>query len=106
MAERALGRGRLVLGRYAQRRLPGLAGADERRERALDYLYSREYHGRGLRKEKGGGGSLDPSQVNIPGWLGEVRELFLRDTCEVIEKHALDRYGLTELLTDPRTLEK
>jgi Mg-chelatase subunit ChlD len=24
----------------------------------------------------------------------------------VIEKHALDRYGLTELLTDPKTLEK
>ena len=105
MAERALNRWRLVLGRYAQRRLPGLVGAEARRERALDYLYSREYHGRGVRKETGPG-SLDASQLNIPRWLGEIRELFPRDTCEVIEKHALDRYGLTELLTDPRTLEK
>lgn len=105
MADLALARWRLLLGRYAQKRLPGLQGADGRREQALDYLYSREYQGRGLRGEPGPG-SLDPSQVKIPHWLGEVRELFPRDTCEVIEKHALERYGLTELLTDPRTLEK
>ena len=29
-----------------------------------------------------------------------------REVVEVIEKHALDRYGLTELVTDKETLEK
>ena len=104
----SLDRWRLVLGRYADRRLPqgGGAGAGyARMDRALDYLYGREYKGRGLRQEPGSG-SLDPSQLTLVNWLNEVRELFPQDTVEVIEKHALDRYGLTELVTDPRALER
>ena len=49
----------------------------------------------------GRAGSED-SHPHLVTWLGEVRELFPRETAEVIEKHALDRYGLTELVTDPR----
>lgn len=102
-----LDRWRLVLGKYAQKRFGGspLSGASARMDAALDYLYGREYEGRGLRKEMGPG-SLDASQITLVTWLGEVRELFPRDTVEVIEKHALDRYGLTELVTDPQTLER
>ena len=101
-----LARWRLVLGRYAERRMSGsLSGQDQRRDQALEYLYGREYEGRGLRKELGPG-SLDPSQLTLVTWLNEVRELFPQDTVEVIEKHALDRYGLTELVTDPKTLER
>jgi Mg-chelatase subunit ChlD len=101
-----LARWRLVLGRYAERRMSGsLSGRDQRRDQALEYLYGREYEGRGLRKELGPG-SLDPSQLTLVTWLNEVRELFPQDTVEVIEKHALDRYGLTELVTDPKTLER
>ena len=101
-----LARWRLVLGLFAEKQLPAaLSGREGRMEAALDFLYSREYKGRGVR---GGGkdGSLDPTQLSVPGWLGEVRELFPRDVVEVIEKHALDRYGLTELITDKETLEK
>lgn len=103
----ALQRWRLVLGRYAQRLQggQGLTGTQARMDTALDYLYGREYDGRGLRKEMGPG-SLDASQITLVNWLGEVRELFPRDTAEAIEKHALNRYGLTELLTDERTLER
>ncbi len=103
-----LARWRLVLGRFAEPRLPAALSAREARmEAALDYLYSREYEGRGVReRQDGGGASLDPSQLNVPTWLSEVRELFPRDVVEVIEKHALDRYGLTELVTDAETLEK
>ncbi len=104
----ALERWRLVLGKYAGQRLDGangLSGEAARMDRALDYLYGREYDGRGVRKEIGPG-SLDPSQLTLVNWLGEVRELFPRETVETIEKHALDRYGLTELVTDPQTLER
>src|SRR5204863_7503016 len=101
-----LARWRLVLGRYAEQGMPGaLNGEDQRRDQALEYLYGREYEGRGLRKELGPG-SLDPSQLTLVTWLNEVRELFPQDTVEIIEKHALDRYGLTELVTDPKTLER
>src|SRR2546423_298938 len=95
-----LSRWRLVLGRFAEKQIScPLSARAARMEAALDFLYSREYKGRGVR-DRTQAGSLDPSQLSIPTWLGEVRELFPRETVEVIEKHALDRYGLTELVTD------
>lgn len=102
-----LDRWRLVLGRYAGQRLEGeeLEGAAARMDRALEYLYGREYEGRGLRPEDRSG-SLDPSQLTLVTWLNEVRELFPQETVEVVEQHALDRYGLTELVTDPRILQR
>jgi Mg-chelatase subunit ChlD len=102
-------RWRLVLGRYGQASLNvPLTGQEARMDCALEYLYGREYSGRGVREpaKEIGPGSLDPSQLTIPGWLSEVREVFPRETAEIVEKHALDRYGLTELVTDPETLER
>ncbi len=73
---------------------------------ALELLYSREYRGRGMRQDaRLGPGSLDPSQLNVPKWLGEIKELFPKSTCERITKHALDRYGLVELVQDAETLK-
>ena len=39
-------------------------------------------------------------------WLNEVRVLFPQETAEILQRHALDRYQLTELLTDREILEK
>lgn len=123
----ALRRWRLVLGRFSEQHLPPPApGSEARREAALDFLYGREYEGRGLRSRGGrpvgrgtgdeagadparageSSGTLDPTQLQVPHWINEVRDLFPREATEVIEKHALDRYGLTELLQDRATLEK
>ncbi len=106
-------RWRLILGRYAQRSLnPAMNSESRRMERALDFLYGREYSNRGMRQQEGqrsgqrGPGSLDASQLSVPQWLSEVRELFPRETIEVVEKHALDRYGIDELVTDKECLEK
>ena len=105
-------RWRLILGRYSQNRIqPNLSGDAQRMERALDFLYGREYQGRGIRgrdrlDRKKGPGTLDGSQLSVPKWLDEVRELFPKETHEVVEKHALDRYGLSELVNDAKTLEK
>lgn len=102
-----LARWRLVLGKYARDRIdPGLSAEQQRIENALDFLYSREYKGRGVRDAEEGSGSLDPTQLTIPRWLREVRELFPKETVAVIEKHALDRYKLTELVTDPEILRR
>jgi Mg-chelatase subunit ChlD len=102
-------RWRLVLGRYSRARLGEGSGADGRREAALEYLYGREYDGRGGRPDRDQAlqpGSQDGSAPYLVDWLGEVRELFPRETAEIVERHALDRYGLVELVTDPETLER
>jgi Mg-chelatase subunit ChlD len=110
-SELAARRWRLVLGKYSEQRLPPPTGSAARVERVLDFLYGREYQARGIRLQGGERqsqdkteGTLDPSQLVVPEWLDQVRELFPRETVEIIEKHALDCYGLTELVTDPETL--
>jgi Mg-chelatase subunit ChlD len=110
-------RWRLILGRYSEQQLGAAPGGStqERMEAALDYLYGREYDGRGLRGDGGDGsgdgaegmaGGQGASAPTLVEWLGELRELFPRETAEIVEKHALDRYGMTELVTDPRILER
>jgi len=102
-----LARWRLVLGKYARDQIDvGLSVDQQRIENALDFLYSREYRDRGVREEGDRSGGLDPTQLTVPRWLSEVRELFPKDTVALIEKHALDRYGLTELVTDPEILRR
>jgi Mg-chelatase subunit ChlD len=97
-------RWRLALGRYSSEALGALGGRDAEVDRALDFLYSREYRRRGLHADKGPG-SLDPTQMAAVNWLGKARALFPESVFEVLQRHALDRYGLTELLNDPKALE-
>lgn len=96
----ALNRWRLVLGKSAEGEMP-LSGARLRRmDDALDFLYSREA---GADVRQGGLGASSPS---VAHWLSEVRTLFPQETAEVLQRHALDRYQLTELLADREVLEK
>ena len=104
MSDRARRRWRLALGRYAGERLGSLRGQDGQIDRSLDFLYSREYQKRGIKTGRGPG-SLDPTQMNAVNWLGEARSLFPESVFEVLQDHALDRYGLTDLLKDPQLLD-
>ncbi len=109
-----LARWRLVLGRFSEGRLgeagDGAGGGDRyrRMDRALEFLYGREYAGRGVRVERteNRAGGLGAGVLSVPGWLKDVRELFPRETVEIIERHALERYGMTEMVTDEETLRK
>jgi Mg-chelatase subunit ChlD len=108
--ERVLARWRLLLGRFADRPLGDCLGGQNREgyrrmDRVLEYLYGREYAARGVRGG-GRGAGLEASVLTVPDWLRDVRELFPGDTAEVIERHALDRYGMTELVTDEEVLRK
>ncbi len=103
-------RWRLLLGRYAKNQLPPPSGTDQSLEQILDALYQREYESRGVRGDspervEGQGGGLEASVLNVPRWLNEIRELFPQSACETLERHALDRYGLVELLNDPAVLK-
>ncbi len=101
-----------MLGKFADQRIsfsePGMGdGRDDNlyyadMDDVLDYLYGREYgEERGVRE-----GGLGSSVLTVPRWITKIRELFPKNTVEVLEKHALNRYKLTELLTDKQILEK
>jgi len=108
MSKEAARRWRLVLGRYAGDTLGSgaLSARDQEIDGTLDYLYGREYAGkvRSPRGDKGRGASLDPSQIQALDWLQRSRKLFPREVFERVQSHALDRYGINELLNDPATL--
>lgn len=104
-------RWRLVLGQFAasnlkvsergddDQELAGRLAQSEAMEKTLDFLYDREFAQRSHRAAQGSGDGL-----TIPAWLSGVRELFPREAAEVLERDALHRYGLTELVTDPEVL--
>lgn len=96
-----LNRWRLVLGKNASGHM-GLDGSLKGMDEALDFLYSREQKA-DERQEKGG---LEASHLTVAAWLNEVRRLFPKETVQVLERHALERYQLKELLTDREVLEK
>ena len=109
----AVRRWRMVLGRYAQSALPrhpedaGLDGT-------LGYLYDREYTERGHRLSDSGaanrdgagrGGGLEASALRAVDWLDGARRLFPASTIERLERDALTRYGLSDLLADPDAVD-
>ena len=102
-----LNRWRLVLGKYASEQISFSEGSLKlmEMEDVLDYLYSREYDDeQEIRKERRGGS--EGSRLTIPHWLSKIKTLFPRNTVEIMERHALEKYGMTELLTDPEVLRK
>lgn len=100
-------RWRLVLGSGAEGVLGAIADDEwQRREAALAYLYDREYvSSRNVRGETRQGGS-GASQLTVPDWINQVHELFPRKTIERIEKDALERYQLEEMVTNPDLLSR
>ena len=103
-----LNRWRLILGSHAKEQLSfgeggflegGISCMDL--EEALDFLYSREY-GEDVRRE----GGTEKSRLTAATWITKIRRLFPKETVEVLERHALERYQMTELLTDREVLEK
>ena len=117
--EQAL-RWRLVLGRFADDqlgfgRLAGMGGSgagglelagmiDEAQQIdvPLSYIYDREHTDRMQRQSGPGGGS----GLTVPVWINQVRRLFPKEAARVIEKDALVRYGLHELVTDAKVLRE
>ncbi len=106
----SVNRWRLILGSMSDRSL-GFSGTDkelrafEDMEQLLDYLYSRGQSDDVRNTDDRQGGRGD-SQLSAAKWITKVRTLFPKKTAEVLEKHALDEFGMTELITDREVLEK
>ncbi|QBF33427.1 VWA domain-containing protein [Thalassococcus sp. S3] len=105
---RPVDRWRLLLGRYADRQFGAcLGGMDTRRDRALDYLYGREYQQRGVRPAGGPrSAGLDPTQMKALDWLSDTKGLFPQKVFETLQTDAIERYQLTDLLKDPKVWEE
>ncbi len=103
-----INRWRLILGKPAAGELafsPGAAlenGAScAELEEILEFLYGREQLQDVYRR-----GGTGASHLTAAAWITRIRKLFPKETVEVLERHALDTYGMTELLTDPEVLSK
>ncbi|GAA4241647.1 VWA domain-containing protein [Actinomadura meridiana] len=108
-----LERWRLILGAPAQACTGPLGGADAERDAALDWLYGRDpdLAERGVRR---GPGSPDddrtagdePSRLTTVDWLDAVHRLFPKETIERLERDAVERYEILDVVTDPTVLAR
>ncbi|MFD8014523.1 VWA domain-containing protein [Streptomyces sp. NPDC058955] len=102
-----LERWRLVLGAPAERWTGPLGPEAAARDAALDWLYGRdpEQARRGVRATGREGGD-GPSAVTPVDWLDDVHRLFPRETIERLERDAVERFEIHEIVTDPAVLER
>jgi hypothetical protein len=105
-----LERWRLVLGSAAERHTGPLGPGNAGRDAALDWLYGRDpdLARRGVRRSgttprEGGDG---PSAVTAIDWLDDIHRLFPKETIERLERDAVEKYGIQEIVTDPAVLER
>jgi hypothetical protein len=100
-----LRRWRLVLGKNAAEGANGerdaateemmrLQGRDLGMDNVLEALYDSE--------RKAG---LGPSSPNVARWLGDIRTYFPTSSVQLMQKDALERLNLTQMLLEPEMLE-
>ncbi len=101
----SLKRWRLVLGEAAEGSLPGLDESGAGMDAALAWLYSREKDlaGRDVRERKGG---LGPSQLAVPDWIDQIHKLFPAECVERLEKDAVERYEISDVVTRAEVLRR
>ena len=99
-------RWRLVLGQAGDSLLggAGLSAEAAARDAALDWLYQRDgdLDRRDVRRTAG----LGPSALSTVDWLDDIHRLFPKDTIERLERDAVERYEILEVVTDPSVLER
>lgn len=101
-----LARWRLVLGEPAATACgnPGnadLAGMDA----ALAWLYGRDEGAQQRHQRERQGGSGD-SVLSVPDWINAVHRLFPKETIERLERDAVERYKIEEIVTRRDVLER
>jgi Mg-chelatase subunit ChlD len=102
--EARLRRWRLVLGGAAEPALGGLGTADDKAiDKALGAVYD---SGSGAGRSRGDrAGSLGGSAPRVARWLGDIRTYFPSTVVEVVQRDAVERLNLTQLLLEPELME-
>lgn len=94
-----LRRWRLVLGSEAEQAGSSLSQQDLAIDRALNALYEPTEQQAGKRA---GLGSSAPS---VARWLGDIRDYFPSSVVQVMQRDALERLGLQQMLLEPEMLQ-
>lgn len=102
--EARLRRWRLVLGAAAEPALGGLGTADDKAiDKALGAVYD---SGSGSGRSRGDrAGGLGGSAPRVARWLGDIRTYFPSTVVEVVQRDAVERLNLTQLLLEPELME-
>jgi Mg-chelatase subunit ChlD len=103
-----LERWRLILGNPAERHNGALGGQAAAQDVLLEWLYGRdpERGRRGVRRGGVRGAGSGPSQLTTVDWLDGVHRLFPKETVERLQRDAVERYGILDVVTDPAVLER
>jgi Mg-chelatase subunit ChlD len=83
----------------------GLSESDTQIDRALAALYEPDESGEHdltRRKTRGGTGA---SQLSVARWLGDIRKYFPSSVVQVMQKDALERLKLNQMLLEPEMLQ-
>ena len=94
-----LQRWRMVLGDPADASCGNVEGPLREMDQALAALYEED---RQLASRKGGRGNSSPS---VSRWLGDIRKYFPSQVVQVMQRDAMERLNLRELLLQPEMLE-
>lgn len=95
LEEERIKKWKLILGSESDpQNLLSLDEVEQGMNDALDALYDSE-------KDRG----LGASSPNVNRWLGDIRKYFSASSVRLLQKDALDRLGLEEMLMEPELLE-
>lgn len=97
-----LRRWRLILSADADDCLGRLSGDDAEMDRVLAMLYNSGPGKDGNAERQAGLGASSP---RVNRWLGDIRKYFPTPTVRVMQKDALERLNLTQMLLQPEMLE-
>jgi hypothetical protein len=99
-------RWRLLLGADAAGGLGGggLGAGDGAVDAALAALYDADGRGRGGGRGAGSRGNLAASAPTVARWLGDIRTYFPSTVVQVMQRDAIDRLNLRQLLLEPEML--
>ncbi|WP_019872596.1 VWA domain-containing protein [Salinispora oceanensis] len=110
MTDSELERWRLVLGEPGNAALGGrpLAAGTAARDAALEWLYGRdeELGRRGVRRAGSRYGGDGPATLTTVDWLDDITRLFPRETIDRLQRDAVERYEIHDIVTDPAVLER
>jgi Mg-chelatase subunit ChlD len=108
-----LERWRLVLGQSADQQLGGSGGVGLSaqglaRDAALDWLYGRdeELGRRDIRRGGPRSAGHEGSVLTTVDWLDDIHRLFPKETIERLERDAVERYQIDDIVTDPGVLNR
>ncbi|WP_420450837.1 VWA domain-containing protein [Ilumatobacter sp.] len=88
------------------RRGPGLDADDARIDAALGALYDRDPSGDGRRRAGSSrAGGLGRSRPGVVRWLGDIRRYFPSSIVRVLQRDAVERLDLRQLMLEPELLQ-